>query len=396
MKKIFTLLFVLLLCICVEAQTQYGWEQKSSLPAVGRHRSTALTCGNRAYLGLGHVNAVSNILYEDWWEYDPGTDTWSQKANFGGGLRYHCAGFTIGNYMYVGTGRNTTSTLFTDMWRYDPVNNSWITVASIPGPARRGAVGFEINGYGYLGTGSYYGDFYRYNPVSNTWTAIASITPGRISAVGMSLNGKGYVGTGDIGGNSGDWWEYNPLANTWTQKAALAGLPRMEACGFAFDGKCFVGTGDNYSSGVNYQDFWAWDPATNTWTQVADFAGSARRYMVAVTLGPRVFAGTGTSGMNYNDWWEYGSISGEEEISTPTVNVYPVPSTGPVQVVFDRTMQNAVTFILYDVAGREVRISSFNSCNQFTIERDDLPVGTYTYCITSDSEFISSGKIVFQ
>lgn len=395
MKKLFTLFTILMVSDALLAQTDYGWVQKATLPAVGRHRSTALSCGNRGYLGLGHVNSVVDVLYEDWWEYDPGTDTWSQKANYGGGLRYHAAGFTIGNYMYVGTGRDPNAVLHTDFWKYDPSNNVWTSVASFPGAARRGAVGFEINGYGYVGTGSYNNDFYRYDPMNNSWAPIASIPTGRTSAVGMSLNGKGYCGTGDIGGNSGDWWEYTPSTNTWAQRATLAGLPRMEACGFALNGYCFVGTGDNYSSGTNYQDFWAWNPATNQWIQVADFGGSARRYLVAFTLNGRAYAGTGTSGINYNDWWEYGSISGVEEITAATVSTYPNPATDAIQFQLSRPLDHG-TCILYDVQGNAVRIENFTSGTNFTILRNDLPAGVYTFSLTSGSDFISSGKIMFQ
>lgn len=396
MRKIITLFLLVVLYSNAGAQTQYGWIQKSSLPAPGRHRATALSCGNRGYLGLGHVNSVVDVLYQDWWEYDPGSDTWSQKANYAGGLRYHATGFTIGNYMYVGTGRDPSAALHQDFWKYDPANNTWTSVASFPGAARRGAVSFEIAGYGYTGTGSYYNDFYKYNPTTNSWTPVSSLPTGRTSAVGMSLNGKGYCGTGDVGGNSGDWWEYNPVTDAWTPKTSLPGLPRMEACGFTMAGRCFVGTGDNYSSGDNYADMWAFNPATNSWVQVADFAGAARRYLVAFSLNGRAYAGTGTSGMNYNDWWEYGTISGEEEYTAPTVNVYPVPSAGPVHFSLSKRLDDAVTCILYDGAGRAVRISNFESCTEFTIERDELPAGNYTYSITSGSQFIRSGQIIFQ
>jgi N-acetylneuraminic acid mutarotase len=397
MKNFYSTLVLFSLVLCVSAQTQYGWIQKASIPALGRHRSTAIACGNRGYIGLGHINSVApDVLFSDWWEYDPGTDTWSQKANFGGGLRYHAAGFAIGNNMYVGTGRAPSGVLMNDFWKYSPATNTWTAVTNFPGAVRRGAVGFEINGYGYVGTGSYYADFYRYDPVMNSWTTVAPLSIGRISAVGLSLNGKGYCGTGDIGGNSGDWYEYNPTLNTWITKASLPGLPRMEACGFTMQGRCYLGTGDNYSSGVNYQDFWCYNPATNSWIQVADFAGAARRYLVALSLNGKAYAGSGTSGMNYNDWWEFGTISGVEESEFPVANVYPVPSSGPVTFSFNKTLDNNVTCVLYDISGKEVRVESFSSGNQFTIERQDLSVGTYMYSLTSNSDFIGSGKIIFQ
>lgn len=397
MRKLFTLVLFIMIADGALAQTQYGWVQKASLPALGRHRSTALSCGNRAYVGLGHINSVApDVLFEDWWEYDPGSDSWSQKANFMGGLRYHATGFTIGNDMYVGTGRAPSGVLKQDFYKYSPATNTWVQVANFPGTVRRGAVGFEIGGYGYAGTGSYYADWYKYNPTTNTWSPIAQGPTGRISAVGMSLNGKGYCGTGDIGGNSGDWWEYNPTTNVWTQKATLTGLPRMEATGFPLFGKCFVGTGDNYSSGVNYQDFWAWDPATNSWTQVADFAGAARRYLIATTLNGRAYAGTGTSGMNYNDWWEFGSISGVEENDLPSVNVYPVPSSGPVTFQLSEPVASSMTLVLYDMLGNVVRVSSLQAGSQFSIDKEELSAGTYTYSLTCDSQFFGSGKIIFE
>jgi N-acetylneuraminic acid mutarotase len=396
MRKI-TAIFIVFIACNVFAQTQYGWVQKSSIPATGRHRSTALSCGNRGYLGLGHINSVVDVLFDDWWEYDPGSDTWSQKANFAGGLRYHAAGFTIGNEMYVGTGRAPSSVLMTDFYKYSPATNTWTAVANFPGAARRGAVAFEINGAGYVGTGSYYGDWYKYNPTLNSWTAIASGPSARISAVGMSLNGKGYCGTGDVGGNTGDWWEYNPTTNQWTQKATLTGLPRMEACGFAFDGKCFVGTGDDYSSGNNYQDFWCWNPTTNSWTQVADFAGSARRYLVALTIGQRVYAGTGTSGMNYNDWWEYGTISGLEESGVEvTVKAYPSPATETVNLEFMNMQYDHLTCVIYNQSGQVVRIEDFVSNENAVIQRNGLASGNYTFVCTENSQFVTSGKFIFE
>ena len=190
------------------SSSAYDWEQLSDFAGMARHRTPMLAIGNKIYTGLGHYNGGGqNILWEDWWEYDPATNSWSQKANYGGGINYHAAGFTIGNYGYIGTGRVTASgnNLTTSFYRYDPVTNTWEQKANFGGAARRGAVGFAIDGYGYIGTGeppsgSLYNDFYRYDPIADSWTPIASLpTAGRVSAVGFELNGFGYVGTGGFG-----------------------------------------------------------------------------------------------------------------------------------------------------------------------------------------------------
>ena len=43
--------------------------------------------------------------YKDFWEYDPATNTWTQKADFGGTTRSVAVGFSIGSKGYIGTGR---------------------------------------------------------------------------------------------------------------------------------------------------------------------------------------------------------------------------------------------------------------------------------------------------
>src|SRR5688500_9723242 len=178
----------------------YGWTQKASMPSPARHRATALSIGNRGYMGLGHVNSVVDIQFNDWWEYDPGTKSWTQKANYAGGKRYHAAGFAIGNKGYVGTGRDTTFSNKIDFWEYDPVTNLWTQKANFGGAARRGAVGFTIGNKGYVGTGSFLADFWCYDPSVNLWSPVASLpATGRTSSVGFSIGGKGYCGTGEIG-----------------------------------------------------------------------------------------------------------------------------------------------------------------------------------------------------
>jgi hypothetical protein len=47
---------------------------------------------------------------EDFWEYDPATNTWKKKMDLGNGTsdnyRYGAVGFSIGTKGYIGTGFN--------------------------------------------------------------------------------------------------------------------------------------------------------------------------------------------------------------------------------------------------------------------------------------------------
>jgi N-acetylneuraminic acid mutarotase len=401
LKKISALSCGIFLSCILFSQTQYGWIEKASFPGFARHRISAAAVGNRGYMGLGHVNAVNDILYDDWFEYDPGSDTWTQRANYAGGPRMHPATFVIDNKIYVGTGRDISLVQHQDFWRYDPVTNVWDSIAPYPGAARRGAVAFTLNGLGYVGTGSYHSNFYKYDPNSDSWSPVAPLPgTGRISAVAFAINGKGYLTTGDDGtGPLGDMWEYDPTFDTWTPKANLPGLPRMEAAGFALNGQGYVGTGDNFSSGINYQDFWCYDPPTNSWMQVTDFTGAARRYMGCFVIGNRAYAGLGTSGTNYNDLWEYGSISGvQENNSTNSISIFPNPVYESATIHFSNSIEDG-TLTLTDVNGKCVReIKNING-NSVLFNREELASGIYFISIFEKTKMIpvsNVGKIVLE
>lgn len=395
-KQVRFTILVGMLCLNLFGQQQYGWIQKAGFPGPARHRATGATVGNRGYMGLGHVNAVFDILYDDWFEYDPGSDTWTQKASYPGGPRFHAACFVINNIVYVGTGRDINATLHQDFWKYDPVTNSWSSVANFTGSARRGAVGFTINGYGYVGTGSGTSSFFRYDPSNNSWSQMQSFPGGgRTSAVGFSINGKGYISTGDAGGPTNDCWEYDPTLNSWTQKANLPGLARMEAGGFVLGGKGYVGTGDDFSSGTNYQDFWCFNPQTNSWTQVTDFGGAARRYLTCFAIGNRAYAGLGTSGINYADLWEFGTISGtEEEIETVSINAWPQPADEQVHLQLSDALSQA-TIRLYDLNGRMLREETFTGM-QYSLARNGLAAGVYYLRIEENGTEKGTQKIIFR
>lgn len=316
----------------------YGWVKLSDFGGEARHRTPMITIGNKIYTGQGHYNgAGTNILFGDWWEFDPSSNTWSQKADYGGGPVYHAAAFVIGNYGYVGTGRITASgnTLTQDFYRYDPQTNSWQQMANFPGLPRRGAVGFAIGEYGYIGTGepqsggSLYNDFYRYNPATDSWNQIASMpTSGRVSAVGFELGGYGYVGTGGFsswGTSQKDFWRYDPNSNSWQQMADVGTITRMEATGFSLNGKGYILNGDNFSSGTNYDDMYEYDPSTNQWTQIEDFKGSARRYMAATTVNGLAYCGLGTNGTNFKDFWFFDQTLSMDEVNIDQMDVFPNP-----------------------------------------------------------------------
>jgi len=386
-----------------------SWIKKLNFGGDARHRSTAFSIGNKGYMGLGHVNATGNILYEDIWEYDPSSNTWTQKANYGGGLNYHAACFVVDNIAYVGGGRIPSGSYTNEFWKYDVSTNTWTSISNFPGPARRGAIAFTVDNKGFVGTGQTTSgvskDFYSYDPLTGNWSAVAQLPgPARTSAVAFDLNGKGYVGTGGAStwGNSlNDFWEYTPSTNSWVQKANVGPTPRMEATGFSVYGKGFIGTGDDQSSGTNYGDFWEYDPTTDTWVQIQDFFGLARRYLVAFTIGNSAYVGLGTNGTNFKDFWEFDYLLSLVERGDDLIKVktYPNPTadyfTVDLSSLPEEIQLNDVEFKLFSISGQLAINSTFNS-NTMLINTTSLDNGFYTYQVVYKENSIRTGKVILK
>lgn len=378
----------------------YEWEQKADFGGLARHRTTSLAIGNSVYFGLGHFNGAGpNILFEDWWQYDPSTNAWTQKANYLGGPMYHAAAFTIGELGYVGTGRDPSASLVKTFYSFDPVTNNWTQLQDFPGSGRRGGVGFTLDGFGYLGTGSNTSDFYRYDPGSDTWNQVASLpTSGRISSVGFELNGYGYVGTGNAFGATNDFWRYDASTDQWQQMADVGPTPRQEATGFAVNGRGYILTGDDYSSGNNFGDMWEYIPSSNTWTQLEDFPGNARRYMSCVTLGSVAYAGLGTNGTNFKDFWKFDQLASvlERNLDNIQVTTFPNPTTDFVIFEFDgleNTSLEKIEVSIISMTGQILQTENLTA-DHLKIETSTFGKGTYIYNLTYKDLVLKTGKII--
>ncbi|MBD3635918.1 MAG: T9SS type A sorting domain-containing protein [Crocinitomicaceae bacterium] len=390
------------------------WNKKANMPAVARHRTVAFTVGNKGYLGLGHYNSGpnGNIYLEDIWEYDPSMNTWTQKANFAGGPRYHAVGVGYQNVAYVGTGRDLIGsgpsfTLENDWWEFDPIANTWTPKADFIGAPCRGSVAFLIDGFIYVGTGQvsggYTANFYAYDIANDQWIAGIPPFPGgqRTSAVGFAIDGKGYVGTGGVGCGTTDFYEYKPSANTWLQRADIGTVIRNEACGFSVNGKGYILTGDNCSSGTNYSDMWEYHPESDLWVQLEDFPGAARRYMAAFVIGNKVYCGSGTSGVNYNDLWEYDQTLStiQRDESYIDVKLYPNPAIENVVINLNNLPKGLsyedLKVRIVDLQGKIWQEETITS-EKTQLSRNHAPSGLYLYHILYEGQSIKQGKFLFQ
>src|SRR5438270_87677 len=99
MKKFYALFAILFITVACYGQGPNTWTQKSDLGystiqgPYPREGATSFSIGTKGYVGMGYGTGYKN----DFWEWDQATNTWTQKANFGGTAREFATGFAIGN-----------------------------------------------------------------------------------------------------------------------------------------------------------------------------------------------------------------------------------------------------------------------------------------------------------
>jgi N-acetylneuraminic acid mutarotase len=154
-----------------------SWTQKADFGGTARTNAVGFSIGFKAYIGTGYN---SSGYLKDFWEYDPSNDTWSQKNDLAGIKRMFAVGFSIDTLGYIGTGstENPDLTYLRDFWEYDPATDTWTQKSDFGGYERSNAVGFSIVNKGYIGTGwneltsptpTVYKDFWEYDPDGDTY-----------------------------------------------------------------------------------------------------------------------------------------------------------------------------------------------------------------------------------
>jgi hypothetical protein len=317
-----------------------AWTQKQNFGGSARMGAVGFSIGTKGYMGTGWDGTAKS----DFWEYDPATNSWSQKASMPYGRAYG-VGMAIQTSVngpikgYIGLGSYAPGE--NDWWEYDVTNNTWTQKATFPGEGRSHAVGFSQSYLGYVGTGitsanAWLSNFYSYNPANDQWTLAPFAFPyATHSAVAFNANGNIIVGSGwnfslvccfyFVNNVENSFFRLQNLS-TWTAVPDLPGDPRQNAVAFAIGNYGYVGTGSD-ENGVPKNDMWRYDVLSDTWTQSPNFAGSARHLAVGMAIGNKGYVGTGNDGANKQDFWEYNP--------SPLGNVYTTPALPAPTVSFN-------------------------------------------------------------
>lgn len=260
-----------------------NWSRIALFPGDRRERAVAFSIGNYGYVGLGYNRKLDKRELRDIWRYDPAEDEWTKMdAEFLGSARYNAIAFSINGKGYVGTGKDASGNYTGDFYEYEPGTDTWTQIASLKGQKREAAFAFVINNKAYVGGGlnndSYTTDFFEFDPTKlgttdGPWTSLENTDDDdnnydeyiaavqRYDAVTMVLNDKGraYVATGIAGGAiSKSVYEFNPEGAEWTEMTSFEGNARSLAVGFVISNRIYLGTGQYNTS--RYDDIWEFAP----------------------------------------------------------------------------------------------------------------------------------------
>jgi hypothetical protein len=399
--------FFIVTLISTSLSAQGWWYKKATFNQSARTAAVGFSIGTAGFIGSGYDSAAYKRNFS---LYDQAADTWTGVTSLGGatgsGLGRDAAScFTIGTKGYVGLGQNS-SPYNLDFWEYDAGADVWTQKANFAGTPRRSAAGFALGGKGYIVCGQditgFKNDLWMYDASANTWTPkMAYPGTARRLPVAFVIGTKAFVGTGDDGAFKGDFFKYDATANAWFAVAPFAGTARYGACCFVIGTDGYVGTGyDNTLS--NKKDFWKYNSLTNTWSSVKDFSGSARSNAVGFAIGSIGYVGTGYDTVTTKDFWAFDPISnGIEEFNKfkTSVKIYPNPMVENATISFDPESLNAfdkISFVLYDIAGREVKHIGRIESSETQLNKDNLRSGIYIYQFLGDGAPLASGKIILQ
>lgn len=204
------------------------WTQLADCPGNSRFHPAFVAIGDKIYVGLGDNIGTGEM--KDWWEYDIPTNSWSLKTAFPGTARHHPYYMAIYDKVYVGMGHRHGSgsggAIYNDWYEYDPSTNTWTTKTSLPSYARVAGGTLGYGGYGFVFAGQDQthstrtaNQVWKYEPLGDSWEQMSDIPSGGRWAPGsFNIGNKLYQVCGENAGgfNVKDLWvlELPTLAGT--------------------------------------------------------------------------------------------------------------------------------------------------------------------------------------
>lgn len=380
------------------------WEDRESLPASAdqRHHPITFAIGNTGYLLTGTDAAYEAM--SDFYAYDSETDSWEEKTEFPGGKRGFGYGVTDGAKGYVGFGSFFNDVTFdfeeyNDLWEYDPVSDTWTELSSCPCSGRSHPAMVLMDGKIFVGLGEdEFGDlddWWEYDIATDTWTEKTDFpSTRRHHPFYFGLGGEIYVGFGHHTSTIfNDFYKYNPATDTWTTLNDFPGEGRVAGTQFSYLGKGYIisGQGEDHEN-LSTGEFWEYDPAADEWTALTAHPGGGRWAPGTFVIENEVYlaCGQGFTGEKRDLMvYTFPAFTNIEE-DHANFEIYPNPSQGIV--TFKHTENLPANVQVMDASGRWIKTAAIT---QNQLDLSDLAKGIYFIQLTV-GETIRTEKLIIE
>jgi N-acetylneuraminic acid mutarotase len=336
------------------------WSYVSNYPGGAIKAPAVGSDGTLAYVAGGYLDQGGNTDLT--YTYDPGSDTWTQKASMVG-RRYGAPGVYAANvnkfYVFGGLDQNFALTATTQI--YDVATNTWSLGTPMPDPVGRffpGAAYDDASGKIYVIGGDDDLGFERTNnwifdPVTDTWDSSTALPiPIAVAGAGQTEdNGKIYV-MGTYNGGAGSTLNqiYDITSNTWSSGAAIPAPYFHPATADVSGGVYLMGGGNPDVAGdstsalrgpngikgltrrhvpnTSYTDVRRYDVATDTWSTTPSL-NHARSYTTGTAIGNTAIVVGGFDGAIFQDTNTVEKSVCGAQTPTPTATFTPTPTATP-------------------------------------------------------------------
>ena len=338
----------------------------------GSYPLGSLTLFGDKFYGMTQLGGTSNagVIFE----WDPSTNVFTKKVDFNrmdkGG--YPEGSLTLSGGKFYGTAPYGGTSGYGILFEWDPGTNTYTEKVAFDGTAKGGWPSgsltlFDGKFYGMtqFGGTNNAGVLFEWDPVTNVFTKkvdFNSMANGRNLRGSLTLSGDKFYGMACEGGasNAGVLFEWDPVANVFTKKVDFGGIAKGSnpwGSLTLFGGKFYGMTklGGTSDMGVLFE----WDPATNVFTKKADFDGSNG----AIPMGDLTVIP--------------GTTHTIDPRSASATGLMAWPNPTPAQVAV-RIPKGVFTLTLTDEAGRVIRtVPTTGQATTISLDLSGLASGGY-------------------
>ncbi len=288
------------------------WVAKASMPTAREDlskASKAIVINNKIYVLGGRILGV-NLKNNEM--YDPATNTWTIKAQMPT-TAYESGIVAVNGKIYL-IGMNGASRT---VYEYNPNTDTWTNKGSaIPNErtADTGGMTAVVDGKIYVIGGNSTGSTDEYDLVTNTWTTKANMVFPIQDGVVAVVDKKIYI----LGGRDMDWipkmWnqQYDPTTNTWNSLANVPYNTSDVVPGLAvLDNKIYL---MGLSGSSTTRNFYEFNPITNIWYYKTPMNFEKERFGVAVV--DNVIYTIGGWNRNENESYGFSSTCFANKVAT--------------------------------------------------------------------------------